>query len=121
MQKKDWIQQINLTLNTGVPFVYSSCAQSNSQLIFACDTFRRKKHDVIISIEPAVNTQSILTIVIHPFQNCIDFTVTKKTTCDDILAEISKNTCKLRVRGCGTTIDTVQHGLSTMAGILRKI
>jgi hypothetical protein len=107
MQKRDWIQQINLSLNMGVPFVYSSIQQKKSQLIFACDTFRRKNHDVILSIEPSIETLSILHIVIHPFQNCIDFTVTKKTTKHDIMKELTANTTKIRVRGCGTTIEVV--------------
>lgn len=107
MQKRDWIQQINESLNLGVPFVYSSVETNKSQLIFACDAFRRENHDVVLNIEPAVNTQSVLHIVIHPFQNCLNFTATKTTTCEDIIQEVSEKTTKIRVRGCGTTINTV--------------
>lgn len=107
MLKRDWIRQINLSLNLGVPFVYSSAEQKKSQLIFACDTFRRKQHDVILSIEPSVNTAAIVHIVIHPLQTCLDFTAKQNTTCQDIVNELNENITKIRVRGCGTTIDIV--------------
>jgi len=107
MQKKDWIVQINQSINRGVPFVYSSVEPNKSQLLFACDTFRRKKHDVVINIEPSVGGQAIVHIVIHPFPTCIDFTVKRDTDCKNIQAQLEQNMTKIRVRGCGGAIDVV--------------
>jgi len=107
MQKKDWIVHIGHSLNMGSPFVYSSVEQNNSQLLFACDHFRRKNHDVSISITPSIDAGAIIHVVIHPYQTCIDVTAKRETTCEYIINQLKPEISKIRVRGCGCAIDTV--------------
>jgi len=107
MQKRDWIVQINESVNMGKSFHHSSIDSDKAQLLFACDTFRRKKHDVVLSIEPTVNKKSILHVVVHPFKCCGDFTVRREETTADIIEQVTDNMNKIRIRGCGTVINTV--------------
>lgn len=114
MQKRDWIVQINHQLNLGVPFVHSSIGPNNAQLLFACDVFRRRNHDVSLNIEPGVQAALVVHVIIHPSQSCREVTVSRTTTFSDIAQDIGTDIDKIRIRGCGTAIDTVLQYVGTL-------
>jgi len=105
MQKRDWMTQINKTINMGRIFVHSSVADNKSQLLFACDFFRRKNYDVVINIEPSESGSSILNVVVHPLPTCVDITLSRDDEIDKITEKIAPATTKMRIRACGTVLD----------------
>jgi hypothetical protein len=105
MQKRDWMAQINKTINMGRIFVHSSVAANKSQLLFACDFFRRKNYDVVINIEPSESGGSILNVVVHPLPTCVDITLSRDDKIDQITGNIAPTTTKMRIRACGTVLD----------------
>jgi|FLMP01.1.fsa_nt_emb hypothetical protein len=105
MQKRDWMTQINKTINMGRIFVHSSVADNKSQLLFACDFFRRKNYDVVINIEPSESGSSILNVVVHPLPTCVDITLSRDDEIDKITEKIAPTTTKMRIRACGTVLD----------------
>ena len=107
MQKKDWVVQISQSLNRGSPFVYSSVEDDNCQLLFACDTFRRKNHDVVLNIVPSHDQNSIFHVVVHPLQTCAEFTLKKNDCCNTVVEQLTVDLTKIRIRGCGTATGTV--------------
>lgn len=105
MQKRDWMTQINNAINMGRVFVHSTVDDNKSQLLFACDFFRRKNYDVVINIEPSENGQAILSVVVHPHPTSVDITLSRDDQIEQITAQILKTTTKMRIRACGTVLD----------------
>ena len=105
MQKWDWITHINNAINTGRIFVHSLIDDNKSQLLFACDFFRRKNYDVVINIEPSESGQAILNVVVHPLPNCVDITLCRGDTMATITEKIATTTTKMRIRACGTVLE----------------
>jgi hypothetical protein len=105
MQKRDWITQINNAINMGRVFVHSSVDDKKSQLLFACDFFRRKNYDVVINIEPSESGQAILNVVVHPLPTCVDITLCRGDKIEVITEKIAPTTTKMRIRACGTVLD----------------
>ena len=46
MQKHEWVQHIDLTLQSGKAFTVKCSDEDKATLLFACDVFRRRRHDV---------------------------------------------------------------------------
>lgn len=105
MQKRDWMTQINNAINMGRVFVHSSVDDNKSQLLFACDFFRRKNYDVVINIEPSESGQAILNVVVHPLPTCVDITLSRDDKIANITEKIAPTTTKMRIRACGTVLD----------------
>ena len=105
--KADFVDQISSILESGEVFVYTTKNETPSQLLFACDVFRRRNHDVLINIEANQIGKSSVHVVIHPMKNCLDMTIRRDETVSDIINRLTKKTKKIRIRGCGRVIDTV--------------
>ena len=105
--KKDWICKISNLLDAGKIFVCTLKTSTPSQLLFACDVFRRRMHDVIINIQVNQTGSSSLHVVIHPEQNCLDLTICRDNRL--CLNRITPTTKKIRIRGCGRVIDSVYN------------
>ena len=106
--KADFVAQISSILDSGKPFVFTTTqTDSPSQLLFACDVFRRRNHDVLINIDANQNGKSSIHVVIHPEKNCLDMTIKRMETASDIISRIQPETKMIRIRGCGRVIDTV--------------
>ena len=107
MQKRDWMTQINNAINMGRVFVHSTVDDHKSQLLFACDFFRRKNYDVVVNIEPSESGQAILSVVVHPHPTCVDITLSRDDNMEQIVGKISPTTTKMRIRACGTVLDNL--------------
>lgn len=105
MKKGDWVTLIKNAVHAGRVFVHSSVDDHNAQLLFACDFFRRKNYDVVVSIEPSESGQAILNVVVHPLPTCLFVTLGHKDTLGSIVATIAPTTTKLRIRACGTVLN----------------
>ena len=105
MKKGDWVTLIKNAVHAGRVFVHSSVDDHNAQLLFACDLFRRKNYDVVVSIEPSESGQAILNVVVHPLPSCLYVTLGHKDTLANIVATVGPTTNKLRIRACGTVLD----------------
>jgi|TARA_B110000208_G_C11778308_1_gene432891 hypothetical protein len=105
--KANYIALISSTIETGKIFVYTAKTTTPSQLLFACDVFRRRNHDVVVDIEANQSGVSSVHVIIHPQKNCIDLTICRTESVDEILKRMNKYTKKIRIRGCGCVIDTV--------------
>lgn len=110
--KKDWVCKISNSLDSGSIFVYTLNTNTPSQLLFACDVFRRRMHDVIINVEVNQMGSSSLHVVIHPEQNCLDLTVCRDDK--NVLSGITPSTKKIRIRGCGRVIDSVYQSIDKL-------
>jgi hypothetical protein len=105
--KAVFVKLISDSIDSGKVFVYNSKTMVPSQLLFACDLFRRRKHDVLINIAANQNGTSSIHVVIHPQQNSIDLTIRREETVRNIVDRIKQKTEKITIRGCGCVIDTV--------------
>lgn len=106
MLKRDWIEQISTCVNMGKTFNHSMTGPDKRHLLFACDFFRRLNHDVIVDIEPT-DKNSVLSVVVHPFKTCLELTLSRSSTLNELISSIDINVTKIRVRGCGTVVDNV--------------
>lgn len=106
MFKRDWIEQISTCVNMGKVFTHSMRGKNKRHLLFACDFFRRMNHDVVVDIEPT-DTESVLSVVVHPLKTCLELTLSRDTALGDVIRNLESHVRKIRVRGCGTVVDNV--------------
>jgi hypothetical protein len=112
ISKKDWICKISALLDAGKIFVCTLKTSTPSQLLFACDVFRRRMHDVIINIQVNQTGSSSWHVVIHPEQNCLDLTICRDNRL--CLDRVTPSTKKIRIRGCGRVIDSVYQSIDSL-------
>jgi len=112
--KAEFVSIISREINAGKVYVYRSKKKNISQLLFACDVFRRRNHDVLVNVDATLNGESSLHVVIHPQKNCLDMTITRNETESDIISKIQQKTKKIRIRGCGRVVDTVYGVISNL-------
>jgi hypothetical protein len=105
--KADFVEQISAAIDSGKVFVFTIKTDRPSQLLFACDVFRRRNHDVLINIDANKDGKSSIHVVVHPEKNCLDMTIKRNETSSDIISRIQPQTKMIRIRGCGRVIDTV--------------
>ena len=108
MQKKEWVQRIENILAQNHAFVFRTMEEDKAPLLFACDYFRRRRHDVTISIEPTHTGIAALHVCISPMNNSLEFTVRRNQTVESIIEAMnSKSIESVSIRGCGTVVNTV--------------
>lgn len=108
MQKQDWVKTIEMTLRSGHPFTVSYKDDNKAPLLFACDVFRRRKHDVQINFDPTLEGRLVLHVIISASAHVLEFTIRREQTAEEVIREL-KNPHILcaSVRGCGTVTNTV--------------
>ena len=114
MQKQDWMAKMSSSLDNGHIFSETVKTKTPATLLFACDVWRRRKHDVVISIEANQSGESSLSVVIHPKKSSIDLTIRRTETSEDILKSIHWTTKKIRIRGCGSVVNTVYQVIDSL-------
>lgn len=114
MQKHDWMAKMSSSLDNGHIFSETVKTKTPATLLFACDAWRRRKHDVVISIEANQSGESSLSVVIHPKKSSIDLTIRHTETSEDILKSIRQTTKKIRIRGCGSVVNTVYQVIDSL-------
>jgi len=107
MNKQAWVDKINETLATRNHFLATVPACKATALIFACDVFRRRKHDVDINIEASETNTAILKVVVSKATSAVEFTVRRGDNAQQYLSQVGDDIEKISVRGCGTVIVTV--------------
>ena len=108
MQKKEWVQQIDSILKTGNSFVYKLQDENKAPLLFACDVFRRRRHDVHVELTPSETGAAVLIVSISPTATALEFTVRRDQTAAAILTSMSVPSIHVvTIRGCGTVLNTV--------------
>jgi hypothetical protein len=108
MQKQDWITHIECILSQGRPFNMSYIESNKAPLVFACDTFRRRKYPVTMSFEPTQEGLLNMHVTIMPIQNTVEITVKRDDTLESIIQQISSPVLETAtIRGCGTVINIV--------------
>jgi len=108
MQKKEWVAHIETILSQGHSFVYKIQDENKAPLLFACDVFRRRRHDVNIDIVPSETGRAILDVCISANTPALEFTVRRDQTVDNIIQSMSQPTVEVvTIRGCGTVLNIV--------------
>lgn len=107
MNKQAWVNKINETLATRNHFLATMPASKATTLIFACDVFRRRKHDVEVNIEASETNTAILKVVVSKATSVVDFTVRRGDNAQQYVSQVGDDIDKISVRGCGTVIVTV--------------
>jgi hypothetical protein len=108
MQKKDWVQRIEEILAQGRIFFTKIIDDDKAQILFAADVFRRRRHDVHISLEPSHTHQAILHVTIDPRTTALEFTIRRDQHTDSILSTMAQTGVNVvTIRGCGTVVNTV--------------
>ena len=105
--KLECIRQISAVLEQNKPYVYKTTMGNKTLILFAADTFRRRGHEVCIDIQPTQFFNTTLTVLIHPLQSIIEFTLRRD---DDVASIISKignaHFTTVAIRACGTVIQS---------------
>lgn len=108
MQKKEWVAHIESILSKGNSFVYRTQEENKAQILFACDVFRRRRHDVIVDISPSENGRATLNVCISAAISALEFTVRRDQTVEEIIQSMLQPSINLvTIRGCGTVLNTV--------------
>lgn len=108
MQKKEWVQQIESIIQSGNTFVYKLQDENKAPLLFACDVFRRRRHDVHVELTPSETGAAVLSVCISPTPTALEFTVRRDQNAATILASMSSPVIEVvTIRGCGTVLNTV--------------
>tara|TARA_B110000908_G_scaffold172766_1_gene242903 strand:- start:2360 stop:2836 length:477 start_codon:yes stop_codon:yes gene_type:complete len=108
MQKKDWVSHIESILSQGYSFVYKIQDENKAPLLFACDVFRRRRHDVIIDIAPSETGRAVLSVCISAAVTALEFTVRRDQTVANIIQSMTQpNIHVVTIRGCGTVLNIV--------------
>ena len=108
MQKKEWVAHIEEILQRGQPFVCRVQDANKAPLLFACDVFRRRRHDVHIELTPSESGHAVMNICISADSAALEFTVRRDQTAESILQAMSQTMVRVvTVRGCGTVLNTV--------------
>lgn len=113
MKKQEWIDHINLSLESGQPFTISYYEKDKASLLFACDVFRRRMYDVKVGMDASEDRLGSLNISISPKQNSLSFTVKREDNGHNILRLMSSPEVEcVTIRGCGTVINVVCNVVS---------
>jgi len=107
MNKQEWIDKISEILSTEDYYITSVPAIQSVSLVFACDIFRRRKHNVQINIEASETGTAILKVSISKIQNTLEFTIRRNDEPNDFIQQITPGITAISIRGCGTVIQTV--------------
>jgi len=108
MQKKDWVAQIEKRLESQLPFTCHITDDNKAPLLFACDVFRRRRHDVTVSLDASHTGKAVLHVCISCDISALEFTVRRNKTHHSILDAMMSPTVKVvTIRGCGTVLNTV--------------
>lgn len=107
MQKHEWVQHIDSTLQTDNAFTVKCTEQDKATLLFACDVFRRRRHDVRIDFSPTQDDKMVLQVCILPIKSRLEFTLRRNQTADEIIRAVTPDIHIISLRGCGTVINTV--------------
>lgn len=108
MQKKEWVAHIQAVLESGQPFVHKTSAQDKADLLFACDLFRRRKHDVCVELVPSETGQLVLNVCISVEKTSLEFTLRRDQSPESIINYMDHPTIRVvTIRGCGTVLNTV--------------
>ena len=108
MQKKEWVAHIQLILDSGQPFVHSTLDQDKASLLFACDIFRRRKHDVHIQLTPSETGYVVLNVCISVQKTALEFTLRRDQRPESIINCMGHPAIRVvTIRGCGTVLNTV--------------
>jgi len=103
--KFECIRQISAVLGQNKPYVYTTTTGNKTCILFAADTFRRQGHEVCIDIQPTQFSKTTLTVVIHPLQTTIEFTLRRDDDVADIISKIQHAQYTIvSIRACGTVI-----------------
>ena len=114
MQKKEWVVHIEAVLESGQPFVFQTQDQNKAQLLFACDIFRRRKHDVHIELMPSDTGQAVLNVCISVEKKALEFTVRRDQTSKSITEAMQQQNIQVvTIRGCGTVLNIVCQVVQT--------
>lgn len=107
MQKHEWVQHIDSTLQTGNAFTVKCNQHDKATLLFACDVFRRRRHDVKIDFSPTQEHSIVLNVCILPIKSRLEFTLRREQTSSEVIEAITPDVSTVSLRGCGTVINTV--------------
>ena len=108
MQKKEWIALIEQQLESQLPFTCNIADENKAPLLFACDIFRRRRHDVTVSLDASHTGKAVLHVCISSDISALEFTVRRNKTPHSILEAMRSPSVKVvTIRGCGTVINTV--------------
>jgi len=108
MQKQDWIQHIEAILMNQQAFTIHYTDEDKAPLIFACDTFRRRKYRVTMHFAPTNVGCLCLQVTILPMQTALEITVKRDDDVTSIVEQIQwPFLTEVTIRGCGTVINTV--------------
>lgn len=108
MQKLEWVSHITNVLHSGFPFSVSIVDENKAPLLFACDIFRRRNHDVRINIQPSETRKAVLHVWISCKPTTLEFTVRRYDTAANIIERMSDPYIEcVTVRGCGMVTNTV--------------
>ena len=109
MQKQDWVNRIKQVLLTNTTFVYKTCEDNKTPLLFAADVFRRLNYNVELHIDPTEYSIACLTVMIAPNKGYYEYTLRREDEPREIISDISnnKNASIVSIRACGTVINSL--------------
>jgi len=108
MQKLEWVSHITNVLNSDIPFSVFIVDENKAPLLFACDIFRRRNHDVRINIQPSETQKAVLHVWISCRPVTLEFTVRRYDTVSNIVEQMTDPYVEsVTVRGCGMVTNTV--------------
>lgn len=108
MQKQEWIQHIEAILAAQQAFSICYTHEDKAPLIFACDTFRRRKFRVNMHFEPTNEGCLCLQVSILPLQTSLEITVKRDDNVSAIVEQMQwPFLTDVTIRGCGTVINKV--------------
>jgi len=114
MQKKEWVVHIKSILEQGRTFVHKTSDYNKAPLLFACDVFRRRNHDVHLEMVPSETGEAVLNVCISYGITAFEFTVRRNQTPESITEAMQQSNLKVvTIRGCGTVINTVCQVVET--------
>jgi len=114
MQKKEWVAHIEAVLESGHPFVHKTQDQNKAPLLFACDVFRRRKHDVHIMLTPSETGKVVLNVCIYVGKTALEFTLRRDQRPESIIMGMQDPMTRVvTIRGCGTVLNTVCQVVET--------
>ena len=107
MNKTLWVEKIHNVLANSDHFTVTIPAVQSASLVFACDLFRRRKHDVHLDIEASETGTAILKVFISKIQHALEFTIRRDDVAEHFISQMEPHIQVVAIRGCGTVIQTV--------------
>lgn len=107
MNKTLWVEKIHNVLANSDNFTATIPAVQSTSLVFACDVFRRRKHDVQLNIEASETGTAVLKVFISKIQHALEFTIRRDDTAEQFINQLEPSIQVVAIRGCGTVIQTV--------------